>query len=85
MCFHMSEYIKQLKIQIATRVSGVKFQDHSPVEISVLREGFPEIRIRDEKDYVILTVSGNQYRYDKWYTKPEHLAEIIKVYYTKKA
>jgi hypothetical protein len=79
----MSEYIKQLKIQIATKIRGVKFQDHSPLEVSLVKEGFPEIRVRDERDYVVLTISGNQYKYDKWYTKPEHLAEIIKVYYTK--
>ncbi|MFZ8782831.1 MAG: hypothetical protein ACO2OR_02445 [Desulfurococcaceae archaeon] len=81
----MSEYIKQLKVQIASKVRDVKFKDHSPLEISVLKEGFPEIRVRDERDYVILTISGNQYKYDKWYTKPEHLAEMIKVYYTKSA
>ncbi len=45
----MSEYLKQLKIQVLSRVSGVKFQDVSPVEIVLLKEGYPEIRVRDER------------------------------------
>jgi hypothetical protein len=81
----MSEYIKQLKIQIASKVTGVRFQDRSPIEISVFKEGFPEIRIRDERDYVIVSIEGNQYKYDKWYTKPEHLAEMVKVYYARRS
>lgn len=79
----MSEYLKQLKIQVVSKVPGVKFHDVSPMEISVTREGFPEIRIRDEKDYVIVRIENQVYKYDKWYTKPEHLAETLKVYYTK--
>jgi hypothetical protein len=77
----MSEYLKQLKIQVLSRVSGVKFQDISPVEIVLLKEGYPEIRVRDEKDYVTVRYGDQTIRYDKWYTKPEHLAEMIKVYY----
>jgi hypothetical protein len=77
----MSEYLKQLKIQVLSRVSGVKFQDVSPVEIVLLKEGYPEIRVRDEKDYVTVRYGDQAIRYDKWYTKPEHLAEMIKVYY----
>jgi hypothetical protein len=77
----MSEYLKQLKIQVLSRVSGVKFQDVSPVEIVLLKEGYPEIRVRDEKDYVTVRYGDQTIRYDKWYTKPEHLAEMIKVYY----
>jgi hypothetical protein len=77
----MSEYLKQLKIQVLSRVSGVKFQDVSPVEIVLLKEGYPEVRVRDEKDYVTVRYGDQTIRYDKWYTKPEHLAEMIKVYY----
>lgn len=79
----MSEYIKQLKIHIVSKVPGTRFHDISPVEISLHREGFPEIRIRDERDYVIVRIENQVYKYDKWYTKPEHLAEVLKVYYTK--
>jgi len=78
----MSEYLKQLKIQIVSKVHGIKFQDVSPVEISVFKEGFPEVRIRDERDYVTVRYGNQSIKYDKWYTKPEHLAEMIKVFYT---
>jgi hypothetical protein len=77
----MSEYLKQLKIQVMSRVSGVKFQDVSPVEVVLLKEGYPEVRVRDERDYVTVKYGDQTIRYDKWYTKPEHLAEMIKVYY----
>lgn len=79
----MSEYLKQLKVQLASKVPGVKFRDTSPLEVVISREGFPEVRIRDEKDYVIVKIEDQSYKYDKWYTKPEHLAETLKVYYTK--
>lgn len=79
----MSEYLKQLKIQVAGRVQGVRFQDISPLEISVLKEGYPEVRIKDEKDYVTVKYGDQSIKYDKWYTKPEHLAEMIKVYYAR--
>lgn len=79
----MSEYLKQFKIQLISKVPGVKFQDVSPTEIIVQKAGFPDLRIVDEKDYVTLRIQNQTYKYDKWYTKPEHLAEVIKVYYTK--
>lgn len=79
----MSEYIKQLKIQLVGKVPGVKFRDISSLEFSILREGFPEIRVRDERDYVIVKIQDQTYKYDKWYTKPEHLAETLRIYFTK--
>ncbi len=79
----MSEYLKQLKIQIAGKVQGVRFQDISPLEITVFKEGYPEIRVKDEKDYVTVKYGEQVIKYDKWYTKPEHLAEMIRVYYVK--
>lgn len=79
----MSEYLKQLKIRLAGKVSGIRFHDVSPTELSITREGFPEVRIRDERDYVVVKIESQVYKYDKWYTKPEHLAETLKVYYTR--
>jgi len=77
----MSEYIKQLKIQVAGKISGVKFQDKSAMEVMIMREGKLVATVRDEKDYVtVTTTDGNSFKYDKWYTKPEHLADMIKVY-----
>lgn len=46
-----------------------------------MREGKTLLTIRDEKDYITLTTAdGKSFKYDKWYTKPENLAETIKVY-----
>ncbi len=78
----MSEYLKQLKIQIASKVQGVRFQDVSPLEIMILKEGQPEVRVKDEKDYVTVKYGDQVIKYDKWYTKPEHLAEMIKVFFS---
>jgi hypothetical protein len=33
--------------------------------------------VRDTRDYVELSYRGKKYTYDKWYTKPEHLATTI--------
>lgn len=33
--------------------------------------------INDKGDYVELEVGGKVYKYDKWYTKPKHLAVVI--------
>ncbi|MEM3976475.1 MAG: hypothetical protein QXO87_06950, partial [Desulfurococcaceae archaeon] len=81
----MSEYLKQLKVQLVGKVPGVRFHDISPLELSIAREGFPEVRIRDEKDHVVVRIENQVYKYDKWYTKPEHLAETLKVYYMKQS
>ncbi|MEM4487680.1 MAG: hypothetical protein QXK88_02615 [Desulfurococcaceae archaeon] len=79
----MSEYLKQLKIQLVTKIPGLKFYDISPLEIGISKEGHSEIRVKDERDYVIIKLGNQLYKYDKWYTKPEHLAEMLKIYYTK--
>lgn len=80
---NMSEYLKQFKIQLVSKVPGVKFQDISPTEVIVQKAGFPDLRVIDERDYVTVRIENQTYKYDKWYTKPEHLAEVLKVYYTK--
>ncbi|MGC8982986.1 MAG: hypothetical protein ACP5KA_04440 [Desulfurococcaceae archaeon] len=81
----MSEYLKQLKIQLISKLPGVRFQDVNPRETIVIVAGKPETRVIDERDYVTLVIEGKSYKYDKWYTKPEHLAETIRVFYTKTA
>lgn len=80
----MSEYLKQFKIQLLSKVQGVKFQDKSAIETAIVREGQVVAMIKDEKDYVTVNIGGNVYKYDKWYTKPEHLAEALKVYLERK-
>ena len=33
--------------------------------------------LTDRGDYVELNYGGQTYKYDKWYTKPEHLVPVI--------
>ncbi|MGB9828076.1 MAG: hypothetical protein ACPLSM_06110 [Thermosphaera sp.] len=75
----MSEYMKQFKIQVASKIPGIKFQDKSG-ELQLIKDGNVVATIKDEKDYVTVTIKNNTFKYDKWYTKPEHLAETIRVY-----
>ncbi|MCC5990647.1 MAG: hypothetical protein LM558_03990 [Thermosphaera sp.] len=76
----MSEYMKQFKIQVASKIPGIKFQDKSGGELQLIKDGNVVAVIKDEKDYVTVTIKNNIFKYDKWYTKPEHLAETIRIY-----
>jgi hypothetical protein len=76
----MSEYMKQFKIQVASKIPGIKFQDKSGGELQLIKDGNIVAVIKDEKDYVTVTIKNNTFKYDKWYTKPEHLAETIRIY-----
>ncbi|WP_440059054.1 hypothetical protein ACSU1N_04505 [Thermogladius sp. 4427co] len=80
----MSEYIKQLKIQLAGKIHGVTFQDRGANITSIILGGNPIATVKDEGDYVIVSIGGKDYKYDKWYTKPQHLAETIAVYISAK-
>lgn len=72
--------MKQFKIQVASKIPGIKFQDKSGSELQLIKDGNVVATIKDEKDYVTVTIKNNTFKYDKWYTKPEHLAETIRVY-----
>jgi len=72
--------MKQFKIQVASKIPGIKFQDKSGGELQLIKDGNVVAVIKDEKDYVTVTIKNNIFKYDKWYTKPEHLAETIRIY-----
>ncbi|AFK51008.1 hypothetical protein TCELL_0583 [Thermogladius calderae 1633] len=80
----MSEYIKQFKIQLASKVRGVTFQDRGANVTSVLMGGSVRAVVKDEGDYVVVTIDNKDFKYDKWYTKPQHLADTIAVYLSTK-
>jgi hypothetical protein len=80
----VSEYIKQFKIQLASKVRGVSFQDKGANITSVLVGGAVKAVVKDEGDYVILSVDNKELKYDKWYTKPQHLADTVAVYLSTK-
>ncbi|MEZ0393588.1 MAG: hypothetical protein ABWK00_00855 [Desulfurococcaceae archaeon] len=76
----MSEYVRELKKQIAAKVAGIKFQDRGPTSFALLKDNEVKALVRDEGDYVVVSVGGKDYKYDKWYTKPQHLAETLAIY-----
>ncbi|MGC9011709.1 hypothetical protein [Thermogladius sp.] len=80
----MSEYIKQFKIQLASKVRGVTFQDRGANVTNVLVGGSVRAVVKDEGDYVVVTIDNKDFKYDKWYTKPQHLADTIAVYLSSK-
>ncbi len=75
----MSEYLSRLKEIIETEVSryGLRVLSTGRDSISLLRGGDVVMSVRDVRDYVELSYRGRKYTYDKWYTKPEHLAATI--------
>jgi hypothetical protein len=73
----MSSYIKDLKTLLLTKLSGFKIMDKSPSVFAIVKENKIHAIIKDQGEYVIVTIGGKDYKYDKWYTKPEHLAAVI--------
>jgi hypothetical protein len=77
--FGMSEYLSKLKEIIEAEVAryGLRVASTGRDSINLLRGGDVIMSIRDTRDYVELSYRGKKYTYDKWYTKPEHLATTI--------
>ncbi len=79
----MSDYIKQLKTLLLTKLAGFKIMDKSPSVFAIIKDNKIHAIVKDQGEYVIVTIAGKDYKYDKWYTKPEHLATVL-VNYLKK-
>ncbi len=78
----MSDYIKELRDILRKELAkcyalGLK----SANVMLILRQGKPEATIKDSGEYVIVTIAGKEYKYDKWYTKPVHLAKVLTNYF----
>ncbi|MCD6195566.1 MAG: hypothetical protein J7J82_02105 [Staphylothermus sp.] len=80
----MSEYIKQLKLQLLQRLKGYKLLDKSPSVFAIVKENKIYALVKDQGEYVIVTIAGKDYKYDKWYTKPEHLTNVLVNYLSQK-
>ncbi len=79
----MSDYIKQLKTLLLAKLAGFKLMDKSPSVFAIIKDNKIHAIVKDQGEYVIVTIAGKDYKYDKWYTKPEHLATVL-VNYLKK-
>lgn len=75
----MSEYLSRLREIIEGEVAryGLRVVAVGRDSINLLRGNDVVMSVRDTRDYVELSYRGKKYTYDKWYTKPEHLATTI--------
>ncbi len=80
----MSDYIKQLKKILVLKLKGYKIVDKSPSVFQLVKENKVAATIKDQGDFVIVSISGQDFKYDKWYTKPENLANVLINYFSNK-
>ncbi|MEM4559284.1 MAG: hypothetical protein QW208_04995 [Acidilobaceae archaeon] len=74
----MSEYLEQLRELIKSEVSRYRLSiTLTRDSLSLVRDRDVVMIVRDLRDYVELSYRGRKYTYDKWYTKPQHLASTI--------
>ncbi len=71
-------YLDELKEKIYTPLNqkGVKILPKGN-SLRLVKDMKIVMTITDRGDYVELSYEGKNYKYDKWYTKPEHLATVI--------
>jgi hypothetical protein len=75
----VSEYLNKLREIIEGEVAryGLRVVVAGRDSINLLRGNDVVMSVKDARDYVELSYRGKKYTYDKWYTKPEHLATTI--------
>ncbi len=75
----MSEYISEVKEKIKGELSkyGLKILPRGKSSFSLVRGSEIVLTVRDAQEIVEISYKGKKYTYDKWYTKPEHLAQVI--------
>lgn len=74
----MGEFLEELRELIKGEVARYGMSINvSKESMTILKEKEVVMTIRDLKDYVELSYKGKKYSYDKWYTKPQHLASTI--------
>ncbi len=75
----MSEYlteVKELLIKEASKYE-IKVETKGRNVLSISKGGTEIMSIRDADDNVEITYQGQKYTYDKWYTKPQHLVQVV--------
>ncbi len=78
----MSDYINQVKSLIKAKLSGYKIVEKSPSVFQIVKDNTPVATVKDQGENVIIVIKGQEYRYDKFYTKPEHLANVLTNYFS---
>lgn len=80
----MSEYITELKKKLSGNIGEYEVVDKDSKTIHVVRGKNTVATIKDAGDVIVITLQGKEYRYDKWYSKPEHLATTLVNYFKSK-
>ena len=76
----MSDYIQAVLEEIRPELPkyNLKVLPRGRTSFSLIRGTSIIMTVRDAGDTVELSYKNKKYRYDKWYTKPPHLANVIK-------
>ncbi|MET1101527.1 MAG: hypothetical protein ABWW69_03490 [Pyrodictiaceae archaeon] len=74
----MSEYLKELRDILKPKIAGLGYQVMAVGStLKILKGGQTIMNVSDKGEIVEMSFQGKKYTYDKWYTKPEHLANTI--------
>ncbi len=75
----MSTYLDEVKSIIKPELAqyNLKILPRGKSSFSLIKDGQIYMTIRDTGDNVEISFQGKKYMYDKFYTKPEHLAQVI--------
>ena len=71
-------YIEELRDRIAPELSkkGIKILPKGK-SLRLVKDMKIVLTLEDKGDYIEMKYGGKTYKYDKWYTKPEHLAPVV--------
>ncbi len=75
----MSDYLDQVKDAIRSEITknGLKIESRGKNSFALVKEGTDFMIVRDSDEQVEISYKGQRYQYDKYYTKPQHLAQVI--------
>jgi len=78
----VTQYLSELKTKLVGKLVGYKLLDKGSSSFIIVKDNEIKATVIDHGDYVIVRVSGKDFKYDKWYTKPEHLATVLINYFS---
>ncbi|MDP8002910.1 MAG: hypothetical protein ACP5I6_02350 [Caldisphaera sp.] len=75
----MSDYLDQVKDLIRGDISksGLKIEPRGKNSFVLTKQGTDFMIVRDSDEQIEISFKGQRYQYDKYYTKPQHLAQVI--------
>ncbi len=75
----MSSYLDEVKEEIRPYLAqyNLKILPRGKSSFSLIKNGQIYMTIRDTGDNVEISFQGKRFMYDKFYTKPPHLAQVI--------